>query len=79
VTELEHQKELLKTKIDAHRTILGLELRATRLAFDPLGATLSLLGVDRSVVEILVPVMRAAMTHLSEYSGAEQRSEEADS
>lgn len=68
MNELEYQKELLKTKIEAHRTIVGLELRATRAAFDPMGAALSVLGVDRSLVEILVPVVRAALAHLGEES-----------
>jgi hypothetical protein len=59
VTELEYQKALLRTKIDAHRTILGLEIRAVRAAFDPLGAAFSVLGVNHGTAEILLPVLRA--------------------
>jgi hypothetical protein len=64
VTELEYQKALLTAKIDAHRTVLGLEVRAARAAFDPLGIALSLLGVDRAVVRILPPILRAVTASL---------------
>jgi len=66
VTELEYQKELLKAKIDAHRTVLGLEVRATRMAFDPLGLGLSLLGFDRETVKVLGPVLHAVVGGLGE-------------
>jgi hypothetical protein len=64
VTELDYQKALLTAKIDAHRTVLGLEVRAARAAFDPLGIALSLLGVDRAVVRILPPILRAVTASL---------------
>ena len=64
MTELDYQKALLTAKIDAHRTVVGLELRATRAAFDPLGIALSFLGVDRAVVRILPPILRAVTTSL---------------
>ena len=68
MTELEYQKALLAAKIDAHRTVLDLELRAARAAFDPLGTTLSLLGVDRAVIEILPPVLRALSTSVRKHA-----------
>jgi len=64
VNELDYQKALLTAKIDAHRTVVGLELRAARAAFDPLGITLSFLGVDRAVVRILPPILRAVTASL---------------
>lgn len=78
MTELEYRKELLKTKIEAHRTILGLELRATRAAFDPLGAALSLLGADRHLAELLVPILRAATAGLGPHDEAEPGPETED-
>jgi hypothetical protein len=71
VTELEYQKELLKTKIDAHRTVLGLEVRATRMAFDPLGLTLSLIGFDRDTVKVLGPVLQAVVAGLGDIARSE--------
>jgi len=59
VTKREYQKALLTAKIDAHRKVLGLELRASRAAFDPLGIVLSLMGVDRALVKLLPLVLRA--------------------
>ena len=67
MTGPEYQKALLTAKIDAHRTVLGLELRAARVAFDPLGMALSLLGVDRAVVRILPPILRAVTTSLRQH------------
>ena len=66
MTELEYQKELLKAKIEAHRSVLGLEVRATRLAFDPLGLALSLLGFDRETVKLLGPVLHALVAGLGD-------------
>ena len=71
MTELEYQKELLKTKIDAHRTVLGLEVRATRMAFDPLGLALSLVGFDRDTVKVLGPVLHAVLGGLGELARSE--------
>ena len=70
MTELEYQKELLKTKIAAHRTVLGLEIRAARLAFDPLGLALSLLGFDRQTVKLLGPILQAVASSLGELTRA---------
>ena len=71
MTELEYQKELLKTKIDAHRTVLGLEVRATRMTFDPLGLALSLVGFDRDTVKVLGPVLHAVVAGLGELARSE--------
>ena len=70
MTELEYQKELLKTKIEAHRTVLGLEAQATRMAFDPLGLALSLLGFDRQTVKLLGPILQAVASSLGELTRA---------
>jgi hypothetical protein len=72
VTELDYQKELLKTKIEAHRTVLGLEVRATRMAFDPLGLALSLLGFDRDTVKVLGPVLHAVVGSLGDLARPEE-------
>jgi len=67
VNERDYQKALLIAKIDAHRTVLGLEARATRAAFDPLGIALSFLGVDRAMVKILPPILRAVTLSLTRH------------
>ena len=59
MTNLEHEKNLLEAKIETHRRIVGLEVRAARSAFDPIGIALSFLGADPRVVEILPPLLRA--------------------
>ena len=59
MTNLEHEKNLLEAKIEAHRRIVSLEVRAARSAFDPIGIALSFLGADPRVVEILPPLLRA--------------------
>jgi len=78
VTEAEYQKALLTTKIDAHRTVLGLELRAARAAFDPLGTALSVLGVDRAVVEILPPILRAVTASVRRHPESGEETEAAE-
>ncbi len=72
MTELDYQKELLKTKIEAHRTVLGLEVRATRTAFDPLGLALSLVGFDRDTVKVLGPVLHAVAGSLGDLARPEE-------
>jgi hypothetical protein len=79
MNELEYQKALLAAKIDAHRTVVGLELRAARAAFDPLGTALSLLGIDRAVVEILPPILRAVTASLKRHSESGENAEAAES
>ena len=64
MNERDYQKALLLAKIDSHRAVLGLEVRAARAAFDPLGIALSFLGVDRAVVRILPPILRAVTSSL---------------
>ncbi len=56
---LEHEKALLEAKIEAHRRVLGLEVRAARSAFDPIGIAPSFLDADPRVVEVLPPLLRA--------------------
>ncbi len=78
MTEVEYQKALLTTKIDAHRTVFDLEVRAARAAFDPLGTALSLLGVDRAVVEILPPILRAVTASVRKHPENGQDTEGAE-
>ena len=73
--ERDYQKALLIAKIDAHRTVVGLEVRAARAAFDPLGIALSFLGVDRALVRILPPILRAVTASLR---GESERGEETE-
>jgi hypothetical protein len=79
VTELDFQKELLKTKIEAHRTVLGLEVRATRMAFDPLGLALSLVGFDRETIKVLGPVLHAVVGGLGDLARAKEPEAAAES
>jgi len=75
VKERDYQKALLMAKIDAHRTVVGLEVRAARAAFDPLGIALSFLGVDRALVRILPPILRAVTSSLKEHHESGQGNE----
>jgi hypothetical protein len=79
VTELDFQKELLKTKIEAHRTVLGLEVRATRMAFDPLGLALSLVGFDRETIKVLGPVLHAVVGGLGDLARSKEPEAAAES
>lgn len=72
MTELDYQKELLKAKIDAHRTVLGLEVRAARMSFDPLGLALSLVGFDRQTVQVLGPILHALVAGVSSLADADE-------
>jgi hypothetical protein len=76
VNERDYQKALLVAKIDAHRSVLGLEVRAARASFDPLGIALSFLGVDRALVRILPPILRAVTASLK---GESETAEETES
>jgi hypothetical protein len=81
VTELDYQKALLKAKIDAHRTVLGLEVRAARMSFDPLGLALSLVGFDRQTVQVLGPILHgvvAGVVGLAEANESETAAAEAE-
>ena len=75
MNERDYEKALLLAKIDSHRAVLGLEVRAARAAFDPLGIALSFLGVDRAVVRILPPILRAVTSSLK---GESESGEEAE-
>jgi hypothetical protein len=78
VTELDYQKELLKARIEAHRTVLGLELRAAHTAFDPLGLALSLFGFDRSTVHVLSPILHAVASNLFDDDASEEAASTAE-
>ena len=49
MTRDEYERALLLTKIEAQRSVLGLELRLARAGFDPMRTVFSFLGVDRAV------------------------------
>jgi hypothetical protein len=49
VTEADYRRALLLTRIEAQRTVLGLESRLARHSFHPLGALLGFLGLDRKL------------------------------
>jgi hypothetical protein len=49
VTGADYQRAILLARIEAQRTILGLEVRLARRSFHPLGALLGLVGFDRGV------------------------------
>lgn len=58
MSDLEHRKQLLLTKIDAHRQIIRLEVRAAQVTFDPLGLALRWMGLDHSLVSAVLPAAR---------------------
>lgn len=70
MTHLEYEKALLEAKIEAHRRVLGLELRAARSAFDPIGIALSFLGADQRMVEVLPALVRTITTSLGRHPKA---------
>jgi hypothetical protein len=49
VSEADYRRALLLAKIEAQRSLLGLELRLARATVHPLGALLSLLGFDATL------------------------------
>jgi hypothetical protein len=59
VTEAEFQRELLLTRIEAHRSLLWLELRSARDSFDPMATALEWAGVDQTLVDAVLPAARA--------------------
>jgi hypothetical protein len=61
VSDAEYRKTLLLTRIEAHRTILRLELRLARATFDPVGALLSLVGVDAAVAGAVGSSLRSVL------------------
>lgn len=61
MTDSEFQRELLLTRIDAHRSLLRLELRSARESFDPMAKALEWAGVDQTTVESVLPAARAVL------------------
>jgi hypothetical protein len=59
VTEAEFQRELLLTRIDAHRSLLRLEVRSARESFDPMATALEWAGLDQTLVDAVLPAARA--------------------
>lgn len=59
MTEAEFHRELLLTRIDAHRSLLSLELRSARDSFDPMATALKWAGVDQTLVDTVLPAARA--------------------
>jgi hypothetical protein len=59
MNDSDFQRELLLTRIDAHRGMFRLELRAARAEFDPVAIGLGWLGVDRKLVRDVMPALRA--------------------
>ncbi len=61
MTDAEYRRELLLTKIDAHRSIFRLELRTARRGFDPMGTALGWVGIDRAMIDAVASVARAIL------------------
>ena len=61
MTERDYQRALLLARIDAQRTILGLELRLARANFHPVATLLSLLGFDTGVAGTVVGSLRSVL------------------
>ena len=80
MTNLEHEKNLLEAKIEAHRRVVSLEVRVARSAFDPFGIALSMLGADPRVAEILPSLLRAITASMGRHpeQAAEDSPDEPD-
>lgn len=61
MNEAQYRKALLLTRIDAHRSILRLELRLARSTVDPWGTLLSLLGVDGALTGAIASSLRSIL------------------
>ena len=61
MTRTEHERALLLAKIDAQRTILGLEVRLARATFDPVRAVLSLFGATHVVAGTVASSLRSLL------------------
>ena len=61
MTRDEYERALLLTKIEAQRSVLGLELRLARAGFDPMRTAFSVLGVDRAVASTVARSLRALL------------------
>jgi hypothetical protein len=78
MTDLEYQKELLKTKIETHRQVIALEMRVARTSFDPLGLALSFFGFDRQTVRVVAPLLHAFGAGFVNHAAAKRDAGEAD-
>jgi hypothetical protein len=58
MTEVDHRKALLLAKIDAHRAVLGLELRCARATMNPLDGLLGHFGIDHALTGVFTAGMR---------------------
>jgi hypothetical protein len=58
VNAAEYRKALLLARIEAHRSVVRLELRCARASLDPVSEILTLLGVDRGLVGAAVGALR---------------------
>lgn len=61
MTEADYQRALLLARIEAQRTILGLEVRLARGSFHPLGALLAMLGVDGGIAGTVAGSVRSLL------------------
>jgi hypothetical protein len=61
VTDADYRRALLLTRIEAQRSLLGLELRLARASVHPLGAILSLLGFDGAVAGTVATSVRSLL------------------
>lgn len=60
MTDLDPRRALLFAKIDAHRAVLGLEVRYVRASMNPVSGLLGALGFDPTVAGAVVSGMRLA-------------------
>jgi hypothetical protein len=58
VTELEHRREVLLARIDAHRALLDLEVRCARASMSSMTSLLGVFGLDGAVAGAMVSGMR---------------------
>lgn len=69
MTRDEYEHALLLTKIEAQRSVLGLELRLARAGFDPMRTVFSVLGVDRAIASTVARSLRALLGRSDGLSG----------
>ena len=58
MTELEHRREVLLARIDAHRTVLDLEVRCARASMSSMTRLLGAFGLDGAVTGAMVSSVR---------------------
>ena len=61
MTERDYQRALLLARIEAQRTVLGLEVRLARAGFHPVATLLSLLGFDTGVAGTVGGSLRSVL------------------